>query len=45
MDGIVITGSSSAAYDLSEDWKEPLFEFLREADKLKIRILGICFGH
>ncbi|CAK72664.1 unnamed protein product (macronuclear) [Paramecium tetraurelia] len=45
LDGIVITGSSSAAYDLSEDWKQPLFEFLREADKLKIRILGICFGH
>ncbi|CAD8054215.1 unnamed protein product [Paramecium sonneborni] len=45
LDGIVITGSSSAAYDLSEDWKEPLFQFLREADKCKIRILGICFGH
>ena len=25
LDGIVITGSSSAAYDLSEDWKEPLY--------------------
>ncbi|CAD8140311.1 unnamed protein product [Paramecium octaurelia] len=45
LDGIIITGSSSAAYDLSEEWKEPLFQFLREADKMKIKLFGICFGH
>ncbi|CAD8145998.1 unnamed protein product [Paramecium pentaurelia] len=45
LDGIILTGSSSAAYDISEDWKEPLFNFLRKADKLKIKMFGICFGH
>ncbi|CAD8046830.1 unnamed protein product [Paramecium primaurelia] len=40
LDGIIITGSSNTVYDLSEDWKEPLFMFLREANKLKIKIFG-----
>ncbi|CAD8044035.1 unnamed protein product [Paramecium primaurelia] len=45
LDGIIITGSTSAAYDMSENWKEPLFNFLKEADQRQIKILGICFGH
>ncbi|CAD8126972.1 unnamed protein product [Paramecium sonneborni] len=45
LEGIVITGSTSSAYDVWEDWKEPLFNFLKEADKLQIKMLGICFGH
>ncbi|CAK78682.1 unnamed protein product (macronuclear) [Paramecium tetraurelia] len=45
LEGIVITGSTSTAFDMSENWKEPLVNFLREADKRQIKMVGICFGH
>lgn len=43
-DGWLLTGSRHGAYE-DHDWIPPLEEFLREAYRKKIPIVGICFGH
>ena len=40
----IITGSPAGVYD-NLPWIKPLMEFVGEAAKQKVRMLGICFGH
>jgi GMP synthase-like glutamine amidotransferase len=41
----MITGSRASAYDADEDWIRQLEHFIQKLDELKVKILGICFGH
>ncbi|TFK93407.1 class I glutamine amidotransferase-like protein [Polyporus arcularius HHB13444] len=45
-DAVLLTGSSASAYE-NLDWINRLIEYVRflAAEKPKIRIFGICFGH
>ncbi len=43
-DGWIITGSPRSVYD-DEPWIHWLTKFIIEASKLKVKQLGICFGH
>lgn len=44
VDGIIITGSPAYLTDLAP-WNYIAADYLREAHKLEIPILGICYGH
>ncbi len=43
-DFYITTGSKAAAYD-DLDWVHRLIEFVRELDKQRKKLIGICFGH
>jgi GMP synthase-like glutamine amidotransferase len=43
-DGYVITGSPASVND-SDPWVDNLKEFIRQADRVKVRMTGLCFGH
>jgi len=43
-DGIIITGSSGAVFE-EKHWIPALLEFIKDAHKRKIHMLGVCFGH
>jgi GMP synthase-like glutamine amidotransferase len=44
--GLMFSGSTSAAYDESKkSWQDPLKQMIREAHHLKVKMIGICFGH
>ncbi|PON71811.1 Glutamine amidotransferase [Parasponia andersonii] len=43
-DGFVVSGSSNDAHG-NEAWICRLVAFLKRLDSLKIKVLGICFGH
>ncbi len=43
-DAYLITGSRYSVYD-KEDWIEKLEKYVRELNKLKFPLIGICFGH
>ncbi|MEZ5501842.1 MAG: GMP synthase [Halioglobus sp.] len=44
VDAYLITGSKSAAYD-DKPWIARLMEFVRELDRRRKKLVGICFGH
>lgn len=44
VDGYIITGSKSSAYD-DKPWIRALEDFIRHAHLVKIKLVGICFGH
>ncbi|MDO3385456.1 gamma-glutamyl-gamma-aminobutyrate hydrolase family protein [Gilvimarinus sp. SDUM040013] len=44
IDGVLITGSKSAAYD-SDPWIHILQEHIRELVASRVPVVGICFGH
>ncbi len=43
-DAWIITGSAKAAYD-KDPWIEQLKRFIKEINKAKKKLIGICFGH
>ena len=43
-DGYIITGSKLSVYD-KEKWIEELEDYVRELNKVKKSLIGICFGH
>lgn len=44
VDAYLITGSKSSVYD-DKPWIARLMDFVRELDKRRKKIVGICFGH
>jgi GMP synthase-like glutamine amidotransferase len=44
LEAILITGSAAGVYD-AFDWIAPLEEFVRIADRKKVPMVGVCFGH
>ena len=44
VDAYLITGSKSSVYD-EKPWIAPLMDFVRELDRRRTRLVGICFGH
>ena len=44
VDAYLITGSKSSVYD-DKPWIAPLLEFVRELDRRRKKVVGICFGH
>lgn len=44
VDAYLITGSKSSVYD-DKPWIAQLIEFVRELDRRRKKIVGICFGH
>lgn len=44
VDAYLITGSKSSVYD-NKPWIAPLLEFVRELDRRRKKLVGICFGH
>jgi GMP synthase-like glutamine amidotransferase len=44
VDGYIITGSKSSAYD-DKPWIRALEDFIRHAHLVKVKLVGICFGH
>ena len=44
VDAYLITGSKSSVYD-DKPWIGPLMEFVRELDRRRKKLVGICFGH
>lgn len=44
LDGVIITGSRHSAY-LDIEWMNKLRECIVKMDKLKLKLVGICFGH
>lgn len=43
-DAILITGSPFGVYDTTP-WMDPLRDFIRNAHKARIPMVGVCFGH
>ena len=43
-DGWLITGSKHGAYE-DHEWIPPLEEFVRQAFKAHVPMIGVCFGH
>ncbi len=41
----LITGSKSSVYDDNKPWIATLMEFVRELDRRRKKLVGICFGH
>jgi len=44
VDAYLITGSKSSVYD-DKPWIATLIEFVRELDRRRKKLVGICFGH
>ena len=44
LEAILITGSSAGVYD-DFDWIAPLEAFVRAANRAKVPMVGVCFGH
>jgi GMP synthase-like glutamine amidotransferase len=44
VDAYLITGSKSSVYE-DKPWIHTLIEFVRELDRRRKKIVGICFGH
>jgi len=44
VDSYLITGSKSSVYE-DQPWIAPLMEFVRELDRRRKKLVGICFGH
>ncbi len=44
VDAYLITGSKSSVYD-DKPWIKTLMEFVRELDRRRKKLVGICFGH
>ena len=44
VDAYLITGSKSSVYD-DKPWIPPLVDFVRELDRRRKKLVGICFGH
>lgn len=44
VDAYLITGSKSSVYE-DKQWIRDLMEFVRELDRRKKKLVGICFGH
>ena len=44
VDAYLITGSKSSVYD-DKPWIKILMEFVRELDRRRKKLVGICFGH
>lgn len=44
LDAALITGSSAGVYE-DHPWIEPLRDFIRRAYALRLKLVGICFGH
>jgi GMP synthase-like glutamine amidotransferase len=44
VDAYLITGSKSSVYD-DKPWIAELMEFVRELDRRRKKLVGICFGH
>jgi GMP synthase-like glutamine amidotransferase len=44
VDAYLITGSKSSVYD-DKRWIKTLMEFVRELDRRRKKLVGICFGH
>ena len=44
LDGFIITGSKYSSYD-TKQWIRKLKTKIREMDRKKIKLVGICFGH
>ena len=44
LQAILITGSPAGVYD-GFDWIAPLEAFVREANRSKVPMVGVCFGH
>lgn len=44
VDAYLITGSKSSVYD-DKPWIATLMEFVRELDRRRKKLVGICFGH
>lgn len=44
VDAYLITGSKSSVYD-DKPWIGPLMDFVRELDRRRKKLVGICFGH
>lgn len=44
VDAYLITGSKSSVYD-DQPWIATLMEFVRELDRRRKKLVGICFGH
>jgi GMP synthase-like glutamine amidotransferase len=44
IDGFIITGSKYSSYD-KQQWIRKLKTKIREMDRKKIKLVGICFGH
>ena len=44
LEGVMITGSPAGVYD-PEPWIGPLMEFIRQAARADVPLVGICFGH
>lgn len=44
VDAYLITGSKSSVYD-DKPWIAALIEFVRELDRRRKKLVGICFGH
>lgn len=42
--GILITGSPAGVYD-DFPWMAPLMQFIRDASRVRVPQVGICFGH
>jgi GMP synthase-like glutamine amidotransferase len=43
-DFFITTGSRAGAYE-DLPWVKPLIEFIKQLDRKKIKLIGICFGH
>lgn len=44
VDAYLVTGSKSSAYE-DKPWIHELIEFVRELDRRRKKLVGICFGH
>ncbi len=44
VDAYLITGSKSSVYE-DKDWIRKLEDFVRELDRRRKKVVGICFGH
>ncbi len=44
LEAVLITGSAAGVYEDLE-WMEPLRKFVRDAHKINLPMIGICFGH
>jgi len=44
VDAYLITGSKSSVYD-DKPWIATLMEFVRELDRRRKKLIGVCFGH
>lgn len=44
VDGYILTGSKNSVYD-QEAWIVELNEFVKQLNKRKKKLLGLCFGH